>query len=256
MIMYRFAEKKRTGLPIMGFNLTFPSPDFAEFMGYLGFDYVFIDAEHFSFNMETIQSIARVSELTNMLPIARVPKNDPQMILGYLETGILGIVVPHINTAKDAQEIVDAVKYYPLGKRGANARARTARYGLKQTPAQYFEQANQQSVVITMIEELEGIQNLPEILCVSGVDYIDIGPSDLAMSVGLPGQSDHPQIQDLIKNAKRQIFSSDKGLVASVSTIEAGIQAIKEGAKLIEFNTNNFIKREALEFLQQSRSHQ
>lgn len=70
-----------------------------------------------------------------------------------------------------------------------------------------------------MIEELEGFQNLHEILSVTGVNCIDIGPSDLAISVGLPGQSDHRQVQELIINAKRKILSSNKVLVASVSTI-------------------------------------
>jgi len=253
--MNRFSVKKKKGIFRIGFNLTFPSSDLVEFMGQLGFDYVFIDAEHFTFNMETIINISRASELTGMMPIVRVPKNDPQIILGYLETGIKGIVVPHISTVKDAQAVVEAVKYYPIGRRGASGRTRAASYGLKQSLSQYFKHANQQSIVILMIEDLEGIHNLPEILFVPGVDYIDFGLSDLSMSMGFPGQIDHPQILEKINIAKQQINSSNKGLVVSVSTIEAGIQAINDGAELIEFNTNAFIKKEALDFLQQIRNH-
>jgi 2-keto-3-deoxy-L-rhamnonate aldolase RhmA len=245
---YPFMEKKKANKPLFGFNLTFASPDLVEFMGRLGFDYVFIDAEHFSFDPETIQSIARVAELANILPMARVPKNDPQLIQSYLETGILGIVVPHIKTAFEAEKMVEAVKYFPLGKRGVSTRSRAAGYGLTDPPLRYFELTNQQTIVIPMIEEAEAVKNLPEILLVPGIDYIDIGPSDLAMSMGHP-DVDHPEVEEAINHIKTLVLASKKGLVFPVSTVEDGEKAIREGASLIEFNTNAFLQRDARNFL-------
>lgn len=255
MNRFVYVDKKKSNKPLLGFNLTFPSPDLAEFMGIIGFDYVFIDGEHFAFNIETLQSIARAAKLTNMLPIARVPKNDPEIILEYLEIGIWGIVVPHVNTREDAEKAVNAIKYPPLGTRGAGGRARTAGYGLVSRPSEYFTYANEHTIVIPMIEEEEAFKNLHDILSVTGIDFFDFGPCDLSLSMGLSSQCDSPEVQELIAAAKVRIKNSNKGYVAPVSTIEYAIKAKEEGASLIEFNTNVFLQRQASCFLNKLREN-
>ena len=105
-------------------------------------------------------------------------------------------------------------------------------------------------MVILMIEEAEAIQNLPEILSVQGVDYVDFGPNDLALSMGFVDKKDLTKVNDLIENAKQVVKKSKKGYCAAVQTMEDGLKAKEAGASLIEFNTNSFLYREANKFLE------
>ena len=249
----KFKAKIGAGETAFGFYLYFPSPELVEFMGHVGFDYALIDAEHFAFSMETIQGLARAAQLTGMTPLARMPKNDQELILGYLETGVQGVVIPHTNTAEDACAAVRAVKYYPLGDRGAGSRSRAANYGLTQGATEYFEEANRQTVVIALVEEPEGFRNLPEILDVEGVDCVSLGSGDLAMSMGYPGQSDHPEVQSLIQQAKAQIKASNKVLGATLSSGEAARKARADGALYITLSLGDLLGRTVREFLAQAK---
>ena len=103
----------------VGATPPFVSPEAVEFMGIVGFDFVFLDAEHDAIGPETCQALVRAAELTGIEPLVRVPANNPQTILSYLETGALTVQIPHVNTAEEAHLAVQAVKYPPLGIRGA-----------------------------------------------------------------------------------------------------------------------------------------
>lgn len=254
MFTNRFKESIQAGQPVFGFYLHFPSPELVEFMGHAGFDYVFIDAEHFAFGLETTQALVRAANLMDMTPIARVPKNDPELILGYLETGVLGIIVPHTNTPDDAQAAVQAIKYQPLGHRGAGSSSRAANYGLTQTAPEYFEEANRRTLVIALVEEKEGIVNLPQILTVEGVDAVNIGSGDLAMSLGYPGQANHRQVRPLVEQARVQIKASGKALGATVSTAEAAREALADGALFITLSLGKLLGQTVRGFLSQSKS--
>lgn len=248
-----FKEKIKMGMPVYGFYLGFPSPELVEFMGYVGFDYVIIDAEHYAFNIETIQDIARASVLTNMTPIVRVPKNDQELILGYLETGIQGIIVPHIHNVAAARAAVEAVKYFPLGNRGAGSGTRTANYGLTQTSTEYFELANNQTVIIALIEDVEGIDNIPEILLVEGIDAVSIGSGDLAMSMGHPGNPNHPEVRSMVEKARANILSSDKALGSLANTSDAAQVAVREGSLFITLSFGAFLGNSMRDFLRNAR---
>lgn len=255
MIKTRFNDKRQAGEPVMGFNLRFPSPELAEFMGHAGFDYAFVDAEHFAYGIETVQSIVRAAGLTGMAIVMRVPKNDPAIILEYLETGVLGIVVPHTKTKEDAARAVDAARYHPSGNRGVSSHSRAAGYGFLHAGAEYYTEANKQIVVITLLEDEEGINNVDEILEVEGVDCVDLGPGDLAMSMGLPDQSKDPKVQRLLEQAKKKILASDKSLVVPVTSADAAIKALSEGAMFIEFNLSNLLTQSSRDFLSRVSNH-
>ncbi len=249
----RLTERREEGRPAFGFYLSFPSPELVEFFGYIGFDYVFVDAEHFAFHIETIQSIVRAGQLTGMGTVVRVPKNDQELILGYLETGVLGIMVPHTRTAEDARAAVRSVKYPPVGRRGAGSMSRAGDYGIDQTPDEHIARINQESLVITLIEDREGVENLPEILAVEGVDAFDVGPSDLAMSLGHPGNAAHPEVQEVVQEAKHRITTAGRPLIYPVTTVEEGKEALAAGARFIELSLNDVLVRETATFLAELR---
>lgn len=250
----RVKAKLAAGQASFGFYTSFPSPDLLEFMGHLGFEFVWLDNEHSPMGVDVTTHLVRACETAGVVPIMRVSANDPAQILSYLEIGIMGVMVPHVNTAADARRIVDAVRYRPLGRRGAGSQSRAANFGLTQTAAAYFEQANRETLVIPLIEEPEGFENLPEICRVDGVDIIAFGPGDLAMAMGYPGNSAHPEVQKIIRRAEQQVVESGKVLDAIVASAEEATQAMARGARFISIGVGAMLKQSGRAFLESLRA--
>jgi 4-hydroxy-2-oxoheptanedioate aldolase len=225
-----------------------------EFMGHLGFEFVWLDNEHSPMNVDTTTNLVRACETANVVPIMRVSANDPAQILSYLEIGVMGVMVPHVNTAADAKRIVDAVRYRPQGRRGAGSQTRAANFGLTQTAVQYFEQANRETLVIPLIEEPEGFDNLEEICRVDGVDVIAFGPGDLAMAMGHPGNAAHPNVQAVIRRAEQQVVASGKALDAIVADADEARQVMARGARFISIGVHTMLRRAGRSFLDSMRA--
>lgn len=242
--------KLRAGQPTFGFYTSFPSPDLLEFMGHLGFEFVWLDNEHAPMGVDTTTHLVRACEASQVVPIMRVSANDPAQILSYLEIGIMGVMVPHVNTAADAARIVEAVRYRPQGRRGAGSQTRAANFGLTQTAVQYFDQANAETLTIPLIEEPEGFDNLPEICKVEGVDIIAFGPGDLAMAMGHPGNSGHPEVQKIIRRAEQQVVESGKALDAIVSNAQEAKEVMARGARFISIGVHAMLRQMGRGFLE------
>ena len=143
-------EKASRGEVTLGGNINFYSPTLVEFWGALGFDWVFIDCEHGSMSETEVEHMVRAAELYDLTPILRVPTNSPSVILRYLDLGVLAIVIPHIDNREQAEQAVNAAKYYPLGERGSNYGAgRNNSYGIGQKDVRdYYEASNRETMVI------------------------------------------------------------------------------------------------------------
>ncbi len=254
MLENRIKQKMADGQAVYGIYLQWACPDLVEFFGHLGFEWVFIDAEHGIIGRESCADLVRACHVTGMTPVVRVPENNVGTILGYLETGALGIIVPHINTAADARAAVDAVKYAPIGRRGAGSTTRAANYGLTQTPSEYFHQANEAVLVSALVEEIEGVNNLAEILAVEGVDIVGIGPGDLSMSMGLPGQPNHPAVRKLVDAAEARIAASGKTLDAVVTTADQAREAVSRGALMVAMSVASLLSGAGRTFLREVQS--
>ena len=175
-------QKLQAGNAAFGVMITFPSPQVVEMLGSLGFDWVLIDNEHGSITVENSEDLIRASELTGIAPIIRPVSNKPEIIAPFLDRGAWGVQIPHVNTAEEARAAVDAVKYHPLGHRGMFSGSRPAGYGLSGSTADYVEEANRNTLVCLMLEEVEAIENLEEMVEVEGVDVFFIGSGDLSQS--------------------------------------------------------------------------
>jgi 4-hydroxy-2-oxoheptanedioate aldolase len=193
----------REGRTAIGAATPFHDPEAVEFLGLLGFDFVFLDGEHGALSTERCQELIRAAQLRDVETIVRVPANDPAVILGYLEAGAWNIQVPHVNGGDEARRAVQAVRYPPLGIRGAGSSTRAADYGLRLGAAEYFARANEQSMVIPMIEEPAAVERIDEIVAVEGLEAIFIGSGDLALTMGYPGQRGHPDVLAAIDRVHR-----------------------------------------------------
>lgn len=236
-----FKERLHNGERAIGIWLGLPSPELVELAGYAGFHFVVIDAEHYTFGWETVQDIVRAAQLTGMTPLVRAPKNDPHLILGYLETGILGVIAPHVNTAGETRRLVQAVKYPPQGERGAGSSTRAADYGFSYNSAEYFARANEQTVVIPMVEEREALENLPQILQVPGIDSIFIGQGDLSLSMGFPGNPGSPEVATLVEQAEQQIREAGLPLGALGASLASAQTAFEQGAAYFVLSSAGFL---------------
>ena len=182
---------------VIGTWALIPSAAAANVLAAAGLDFVIADMEHGVASFETVEEIVRAVESENATPLVRVAKNDEALILRALETGAHGVVVPQITTPEDASRAVAAMKYAPLGTRGFSPYTRSAGYLPDRTDA-LADQENEQVMSILLVEGLEGIRNLDEILAVPGIDVVYLGVYDLSQSAGVPGQVEHPRVQELI----------------------------------------------------------
>jgi 2-keto-3-deoxy-L-rhamnonate aldolase RhmA len=145
MIANRVKDKLLSGELVIGTHISIPSPAIAEICGLLGFDFLIIDLEHVLFNPETFTNIVRAAENSGVVPIFRPIKNDPDLMLPYLDAGAMGVWVPGVSTADDAHLVVQAVKYQPLGNRGMTSE-RVSMYRLGPSAIDLIQEANKNTI--------------------------------------------------------------------------------------------------------------
>ena len=209
--------KLRAGKPVSVVNPTYTSGGLVELLGRQGFDVIFLDTEHGPAGWDEVEDMVRAAELVNATPIIRVQSHDVSVITRALDRGAGGVQVPHVNTRAQAEADVRSAKFAPLGHRGF-AGGRSA-FGEK--PAEYTRRANDETMVVVMLEEVEALQNLDEILKVDHVDVFFVAPGDLAQSMGFPGQMDRPEVQAAIDGAVAKIRAAGKapGVLATPATV-------------------------------------
>lgn len=177
----------------LGVFIGFPSTQLVEMAGYNGFDVVVIDNEHGMLSAENVEHMVIAAESAGVTPLVRVVSSEPTEILKAMDRGAHGVHVPQVNSKAEAERVVEAVKYTPMGKRGAAFSMRAARYGT--IPIQeYLERANQESLICVHIESEQAMNNLQDILSVPGIDLAYIGPTDLSVSLGYGGDMNHPEV--------------------------------------------------------------
>ncbi len=206
--------------PILNFN----APWLVDLAGPIGFDFVMIDAEHGPLSPESAEAMIRAAEVAGVTPLVRVPANVAHEILRYLDVGALAIQVPHIDSAADAKRAVAAIKYPPLGERGHAPTTRAAGYGIDQSPGDYVDLANRETMVLAMIESVAAVDNVDAILDVEGIDALIMGPGDLSLSMGHRGVRDAPEVERAVDH----VISRAKKRGIPVSMPAANADAVRK----------------------------
>ena len=244
----RLKEKLKAGEPAFGVSVMIPSPQIVEMVGKLGFDWVMIDCEHGSISTESIETMAMAAELTGITPIVRPWTNSAEAILRVMDRGAMGVQVPHVNTADDARRAVQAVKYFPEGKRGLAAGSRPANYGFGLSMSDYVVRANADTLVCVQLEEQEALQNIDEILRVEGVDVFFVGPSDLSQSMGYPGRSGEPVVKQAIDEAFAKIVAAGKS-PGSAGNAQATRGYLEQGVQYLYTHLTTLLGSASVDFL-------
>lgn len=191
-------------------------PDLIDQLGTVGCDGIWLEGEHGGVDYADLGNLTRACDLWGVTSVVRVMDNDYATIYRTLDRGAQGIVVPHVNTREEALRVVEAAKFAPLGKRGMF----TSRQGFG--VGDYLKTANDQSLLIVLIEDIAAVKNLAEVLKVDHIDVFFVAPNDLATSMGKIGELSHPEVQKTVDGAIQQIVSAGKtaGTLVSTANVE------------------------------------
>ena len=202
------------------------TPDLVELCGPLGFDGIWIEAEHGPIDFGDMRDLTRACDLWGLTSVARVHANEPGLVYRTLDQGVQTIVMPHVNTAEEARAVVDAAKFHPIGSRGSY----TGRQGIG--VEDYYAKANDEVMVGVLIEDIVAIENLDEILKVDHIDVYFVVTGDLSQTMGHPGQPAHPDVVAARDKAFASIVAAGK--VAGTVTTTANVESfLSKGVRLI-----------------------
>ncbi|ROV55340.1 2-dehydro-3-deoxyglucarate aldolase [Neisseria chenwenguii] len=212
------------------------SPIATEVLGLAGFDWLLLDGEHAPNDvLSFIPQLMALKDSASM-PIVRPPKNDPVVIKRLLDIGFYNILVPYVESEEDALQAVASTRYPPVGIRGVSVSHRNNGYA---TIPDYFKVINDNIGVMVQVESRKGVENVEKIAAVDGVDVVFVGPGDLSAALGYLGQSNHPEVQKVIKDifAVVKKYGKASGILAPVEEdarcyIEWGATFVAVGSDL------------------------
>jgi 4-hydroxy-2-oxoheptanedioate aldolase len=219
------------GIPVLAFGVRFSrTPDIARLVKASGHDVIWIDLEHSTISIDAAAQICATSLDIGLVPFVRVPEREYGVIGRLLDGGATGIIVPRIETADQARDLVAACRFPPLGHRSAIATLPHVGYK-KMPPAAFNETMNRSTLLKLLIESPLGIQNIGEIAAVEGVDFLGIGSNDLSAELGVPGDYQHPLVRSAHDKALQECKNAGKPLaIGGVSDAAYSAELIKRGA--------------------------
>jgi len=219
------AEKIKTrfqeGSVSIGTWLTMAHLSVAEILADAGYDWVMIETEHTAIDVSEVMGLIMAVAGRGCIPLVRLAGIDPIQAKAVLDAGAAGVMIPMVNSRADAEAAVKAVKYPPIGERGACGAQRGQGYGFGyESYVDHVQDVNENSLLMIQIEHINAVKAIDDILSVPGIDGTFIGPYDLSMSMGLPGQLDHEEVQ----SAKRRVLKATraKGLAAGIHIVHPG----------------------------------
>ncbi|MFC7157537.1 HpcH/HpaI aldolase/citrate lyase family protein [Halomarina halobia] len=239
----------------MGTWLSVGHPAIAEVSASSAVDFVLIDTEHTTISLETVENMARAVEAIDSPTdtVVRIPWNDPVRLKRVLDIGIDGVMVPMIDTAEEARNLVEAMRYPPEGTRGI-ASGRAAEYGDSFT--EYVENANGSFTTIAQIESKAGLENAEEIAAVGGIDALFVGPADMSGALGVFGQENPQELADAMdrviqaaRNARIAVGTLTVNTDDVTDRIQRGFDFLIVGKDTATLSTAN---REAREIYDQA----
>lgn len=194
----------RAGKPVFGTMVAMcRTPDVMLILAHAGMDFTLIDTEHGAFTTETVADLCRVARGADLSAILRVPGRGPTYVSRSLDIGANGLMMPRIETAEEAAEVVTWAKYRPEGNRGVALGGAGRDYRAAPDPAAAMAEANESTIVVIQIESRDAISRIDEIAAVKGIDILLIGPFDLSVTLDVPGQFDHPDFIAAVREVVR-----------------------------------------------------
>lgn len=243
--MNHVKEKIGRGEKVVGTFFELGGQAAVEALGISGLDFIIIDCEHGPFDVESAMEFVRAAESKNLTPFVRVKDTTRSSILKMLDIGAKALMIPCIETVEQVEKIVEYGKYYPVGNRGFFF-SRIGEYGNSAEAASingYMEANNQNTMLIPQCETVGCLENIETIVGMNGVDGIFIGPFDLSISLGIPGQFKAQKFVDAIDRVKKACKDAGKPLFIYALSAETANDYFSQGfdGVVISTDVNVFI---------------
>jgi 2-dehydro-3-deoxyglucarate aldolase/4-hydroxy-2-oxoheptanedioate aldolase len=233
------------GVPLGSMVFEFNTSGLARIAAAAGADFLIYDMEHTGWSMETIRMLMASSRAADLAPFVRVPALEYHFIARALDVGALGIMVPMLETEEQAREFVACVKYPPQGRRGAAFAVAHDDYRDGDV-ASKMRSANEETLLIALLETRRGVENAERIAAVEGIDVLWIGHFDLSNSMGIPAQFQHPDLQAAIDRILAAARKHGKACGFMAASPEEGRALIDRGFGILCYWGDIWIYRETL----------
>ena len=211
-----------------------------------GIDGIWLEGEHGPVDAADLGNLTRACDIWGLSSVVRVNDNHQGLIYRTLDRGAQSIVVPHVNSRAEAENVVQGGKFAPVGGRGM--------YGSRQYHgvADYTERGNDETCLIVLIEDIVAYGNLDEILAVDHIDVFFVAPSDFASSMGHIGNHGHPDVKAKIDDSIRRIVAAGRNAGAMTSTADVA-SYIDKGARFVLTGVTGWLQAGAAEFMSRVR---
>jgi 2-dehydro-3-deoxyglucarate aldolase/4-hydroxy-2-oxoheptanedioate aldolase len=233
------------GVPIGTFLFEFNTTGMARIAAGAGAEFVVFDMEHTGWSVETIRVLLASSGAADLVPLVRVPATEYDFIARVLDMGAMGVMVPMVESADQARSIVASAKYPPQGRRGAAFGVAHDDYTGGDI-VEKIQSANRETLLLAQIETAAGLRNVDEIAAVNGIDVLWVGQFDLSISLGIPGQFAHVELN----SAMDQVVAACRrhGKVAGIMApdIATGQALLHQGFRMISYSGDLWIYQSAL----------
>lgn len=219
------------GGEIGAFMVAIPSVALVQILARSGIEALILDMEHGAIDLATLQAMIAATQGTAAAPLVRVPACEPWLVKPVLDAGAMGINFPLVGSAEEARRAVASVRYPPAGVRGYAPSFAAARWGV--STAEYWRIADREILSIITIETPEAIASLDAILAEPGIDIVAIASFDLSMSLGRPGEFDHPEMRRLVGEAEAKIRQAGIVMAGVALSVEAAAAKRAAGYRML-----------------------
>jgi 4-hydroxy-2-oxoheptanedioate aldolase len=246
-----FKHALRAGRQQIGLWSTIPSPYVCELISGAGYDWVLLDTEHTPTDvplmLQQLRAVAAAQPAPDALPthaVVRPAWNDPVLIKRYLDIGAQTLLLPFVQNAQEAQAAVHAIRYAPEGIRGMGGSTRASNFG---RTIDYVARAAEELCLLVQVETAEALEQIEAIAAIDGIDGIFIGPADLSASLGYPGQTRHPAVNQAINDAIRRIRACGKAPGILMVDEQRARECLELGAQFVAVALDTILLRDGLD---------
>lgn len=233
------------GISLGTFVFEFPSTGIGRLAAEAGAEYIIYDMEHTGWSIETIRGLMATTRAANAIPMVRVPATEYHLISRPLDVGAMGIMVPMVESAEQAQKLVTSAKYPPLGRRGAAFGVAHDDYTGGDIIAK-MQSANDEVLLIAQIETEHGLENVEAIAAVEGIDILWIGHFDLTNFMGIPGQFTSDTYLAAVKKVIAACEKHGKVAGIMVGDVATGQAMLEQGFRAVAYSGDLWIYQQAL----------
>jgi 2-dehydro-3-deoxyglucarate aldolase/4-hydroxy-2-oxoheptanedioate aldolase len=233
------------GVSIGTFMFEFNTTGVGRLAAGAGAEFAVYDMEHTGWGVDDIRMLTATARMTDMIPLVRVPATEYHFVARVLDMGVMGVMVPMVESREQAAKLAASAKYPPTGRRGAAFTAAHDDYTGGDI-VEKMQTANSETILIAQIETAAGVQSVDDIAAVEGIDVLWIGHFDLSNSLGIPGQFDHPQFQDAVERVLAGCRKHGKVPGFMAGTVAEGKKLLEQGFRMLAYGRDLTLYQTAL----------